>query len=279
MNKILYKTLALSYGVYFNSIARFSEEVAAKKAFQLFSTPRKGRVLPYQEEFLKNALDKMIPINGAGVQTYHWPGPKETVLLLHGWESNVFRWRNLIEKLKDGAFNIIAFDAPGHGYSEGNILNLANYSQSAQQLIEIYNPQYIIGHSMGGLTMLYDQYKNPNSSIKKIVALGAPAELSELLTHYQKLLRFDHRVLKGLEDYFYQQYTCRVEDISTPTFAEKISKPGLIVHDELDPITPVSASVRLHEKWKNSQFIRTTGLGHSLHQEAVNHKILDFLKA
>jgi len=279
MNKILYRTLALSYGAYFNGLARFSKNLAAEKAFQLFSTPRKGRVLPHQEQFLKDALDKMVPINGWGVQTYHWSGTKETVLLLHGWESNVFRWRNLIEKLREEEFNIIAFDAPGHGYSQGNRLNLANYSESAQQLIEMHNPKHIIGHSMGGLTMLYDQHKNPDSSIEKIVALGAPAELSELLEHYQKLLKFDDRVLKGLDNYFYEHYDYRIKDISTPTYAQGITKSGLIFHDELDPITPFSASVRLHENWKNSQFIKTTGLGHSLHQEEVNRKILDFLKS
>ena len=279
MNKILYKTLALSYGTYFNTVARFSEGLAAKKAFQLFSTPRKGRVLPHQEEFLKNARDRIVPINGQGVQTYHWPGPKETVLLLHGWESNVFRWRNLIESLRQEEFNIIAFDAPAHGYSEGSSLNLANYSESTQELIAMHNPRHIIGHSMGGLTMLYDQYKNPDSSIEKIVALGAPAELSELMAHYRQLLKFNDRVLKGLDNYFYEHYDYRIKDISTPMYAKGISKPGLIVHDRLDPITPFSASVRLHESWKNSQFIETTGLGHSLHQEAVNRKILDFLKS
>lgn len=277
-NKILYKALALSYGTYFNGLARFSENLAAERAFQLFSTPRKGRVLPHQEAFLKNALDKRVAVNGTDIQTYRWPGDRETVLLLHGWESNVFRWRNLIEKLREADFNIIAFDAPGHGYSEGKLLNLANYSESARHLIELYRPKHIIGHSMGGLTMLYVHSRNPQFPIEKLVSLGAPAELSELLGHYQKLLKFNNRVLRGLDNHFYKLYDCKISDISTPTFAREISRPGLIVHDELDPITPFSASIRLHEGWKNSKLIKTTGLGHSLHQEAVNKRISDFLK-
>lgn len=279
MNKILYRTLALSYGTYFNGIAHFSKDLAAEKAFQLFSTPRKGRVLPHQEAFLKNAMDKKVTVNGSDIQTYRWPGNRETVLLLHGWESNVFRWRNLIEKLREADFNIIAFDAPGHGYSQGKILNLANYSESTRHLIELYSPKHIIGHSMGGLTMLYVQYKNPQFPIEKLVALGAPAELSELLEHYQNLLKFNDKVLRGLDNYFYKLYDCRIGDISTPTFAREISRPGLIVHDELDPITPFSASIRLHERWKNSQLIKTNGLGHSLHQETVNYRISEFLNS
>ncbi len=278
MQKLIYHALALSYGAYFNSTAIFSEKEAGKKAFGLFSTPRKGRVLPSQEAFLKKHMAQKPIINGLALQTYHWPGPGETVLLLHGWESNTFRWRNLIEKLQEREYNIIAFDAPGHGYSDGTSLNVVTYAEQAQYLIGMYGPKYIIGHSMGGLATIHNQYQYPNSSIEKIVALGAPAELSELMDHYQKLLRFNNKVLKGLDQHILENFNYRITEISTPTFATAISKPGLIIHDEWDTITPFSASARLHEKWKNSQLIKTTGLGHSLQQEDLYLSIVDFLK-
>ena len=279
MQKIIYRALALSYGAYFNSAAFFSEKEAGRKAFGLFSTPRKGRVLPTQEAFLKKHLAQRPIINELALQTYHWPGPGETVLLLHGWESNTFRWRNLIEKLQEREFNIIAFDAPGHGYSEGTSLNVVTYAEQAQHLIDMYSPKYIIGHSMGGLATIHNHYQYPNSSIEKIVALGAPAELSELMDHYQKLLRFNNKVLKGLDKHILENFNHRITDISTPTFAKSFSKPGLIIHDELDTITPFSASTRLHENWKNSQLIKTTGLGHSLQQEELYLSIVDFLNS
>jgi pimeloyl-ACP methyl ester carboxylesterase len=279
MQKILYHILALSYGAYFNSTAQFSEKEAGKKAFKLFSTPRKGRVLPHQEEYLKSFLGKKIAVNNLGLQTYEWPGSKETVLLLHGWESNTFRWRNLIEKLQEREFNIIAFDAPGHGYSQGTSLNVVTYAEHAQHLIEKYSPKYIIGHSMGGLATIHNQYQHPNTSIEKIVTLGAPAELSELMEHYQNLLKFNKKVLQGLDKHIYEHFNFRIDDISTPQFAKAISKPGLIIHDELDPITPFSASARLHENWENSRLIKTKGLGHSLHQEDLYVQIADFLKS
>lgn len=277
MNKAFYHSLALSYGAYFNTLALFSRSTAAKKAFQLFSTPRKGRVLPHQEQFLQQARGKKVLINGLYLQTYHWQGIHETVLLLHGWESNASRWQNLIEKLQEKQFNIIAFDAPGHGYSDGKMLNLATYSDSARQLIQMYRPKFIIGHSMGGLATIHHQYQNPDTTIQKIVTLGAPAELSELMHHYQNLLKFNDTVLEGLDNYLYKQYHFRIKDISTPTFARSIAKPGLIVHDALDTITPFSASERLHQNWRNSQLIKTSGLGHSLHQDKLNLKIAKYL--
>ncbi len=279
MNKILYHTLALSYGTYFNTLAILSPRHAAKKAYQLFSTPRKGRVLPHQAPFLNKAKGKTICVNGLDLQTYHWPGSLPTVLLMHGWESNVYRWRHLIAILQEKNFNIIAFDAPGHGYSKGNMLNLATYSDSARQIVQHYQPQYIIGHSMGGLATLHHQYQHPETSTKKIVSLGAPAELSELMDHYQRLLRLNKTVLRGIDQHLFQHHRFRIKDISTPTFAKSIAVPGLIIHDKEDTITPFSASERLHQNWKSSQLIATTGLGHSLHKEDVNKQIAAFLIA
>ena len=279
MQKLLYHILALSYGAYFNSIALLSEKEVGQKAFKLFSTPRKGRVLPEQEAYLQKFLGERILANKTSLQTYQWPGAQETVLLLHGWESNAFRWRNLIEKLQEREFNIIAFDAPGHGYSEGKNLNVVTYAESARHLIDMYQPKYIIGHSMGGLATLHNQYQNPNTSIEKIVTLGAPAELSELMAHYQNLLKFNNKVLRGLDQHLYEHHNFRINDISTPKFAKSITQKGLIIHDEWDTITPFSASERLHKNWKNSRLIKTQGLGHSLHQENLNLQIADFLKA
>jgi pimeloyl-ACP methyl ester carboxylesterase len=99
------------------------------------------------------------------------------------------------------------------------------------------------------------------------------------MDHYQNLLRFNNTVLEGLDQYLYEHYNFRIKDISTPTFARSISKPGLIVHDEQDTITPFSASERLHQNWKNSRLIKTTGLGHSLHQDEVNLQIAEFLNS
>lgn len=277
MQKLLYRTLALAYGTYFNSIVLFSEKEAGKRAFKTFTTPRKGRILPVHQEYLQQNLGKRVRVNNTGLQTYEWRGTGDTVLLMHGWESNAYRWRYLIEKLQKRDFNIIAFDAPGHGHSEGNRLNVVTYSDSARQLIDLYRPKHIVGHSMGGLATLHHQYQNPNTSIEKIVTLGAPAELSELMLHYQNLVRFNKRVLEALNRHVFEHFNVQIHEISTPKFAKSIAKKGLIIHDERDTITPFNASERLHQNWKNSSLLKTTGLGHSLHQEEINLQIVDFL--
>ncbi|MFT4832186.1 MAG: pimeloyl-ACP methyl ester carboxylesterase [Psychroserpens sp.] len=279
MEKLIYKYLALVYGQYFNTLALVSKRKAAIKAFTLYCSPRKGKVLPHQKEYLDAAKHQVIHAANVDIQTYQWSGTNETVLLLHGWESNVFRWKILIEKLQEANFNIIGLDAPGHGNSSGNILNVPLYTECTNAVIGAYNPSYVIGHSMGGMTTIYNQYKYPNAGIKKLVSLGSPSELSEMMEHYQNLLSFNDVVLSELEKYIYEQYEVEVHNFSAARFSRKIEQKGFIVHDELDLIAPYSSAERIHGQWKNSFLLKTTGLGHSLHQEEVNQKIIDFLKS
>ena len=279
MKKLLNKYIPLAYGSYFNTVAIFSKEKAAKKAFTLFCSPRKGKVLEHQKEYLDSAKSDIIQVDDLALQTYHWQGNNETILLLHGWESNVFRWRNLIEFLQKENYNIIAFDAPAHGNSSGTILNVPLYTACTNKIIANYNPKYIIGHSIGGMTTLYNQYKNPRNTIEKIVSLGAPSELSEIIEHYQNLLRFNAKVKESLDLYLKQNFNFMIDDFSISKFSQSISPEGLIIHDEYDLIAPFRASEQIHKNWKNSTLVKTQGLGHSLHQEGVNTKIIDFLKS
>ncbi|MEA1785842.1 alpha/beta hydrolase [Arenibacter sp. GZD96] len=278
MKNTLQKVLPLAYGAYFNSLSLISPDLAVQKAFRLYSSPRKGRVLPQQAKYLNEAKDKLVEIEGLHIQTYQWFGAKETVLLLHGWESNVFRWRNLIGILQEAGYRIIAFDAPGHGYSSGSMLHVPLYAQCLQHLIPLYDPSYIIGHSMGGMTALYHQYLEPKNRLEKIVALGAPSELTDIMKHYQNLLQFNNKVYNGLDAYFLRKFNFRFSDFSTSKFVKNNTKPGLLVHDREDTIAPFRASEKVHAHWKSSVLIPTRGLGHSLHQIEINRQIVDFLK-
>lgn len=279
MKKLLTKLLPLAYGKYFNIYTIFSPRKAAHKAFTIFCTVRKGKVLPQQIDYLEQAKLATEQIANHQIQSYHWKGSKETVLLVHGWESNAFRWRNLIKKLREEDFNIIAFDAPAHGYSSGKLLYVPLYEECVQHMVKKYDPKFVVGHSVGGMTLMYNEFKNPNPEVEKMVVIGAPSEFHEIMEHFQDLLRFNDRVMKALDDYILNRFGFRIHDFSTSRFAETNTKKGLLFHDRFDAITPYHASAQVNKKWKGSKLITTEGLGHSMHQEHVNEQIISFLHA
>ena len=279
MKRILNSILPKIYGAYFNSIALFSRKVAAKKAFDLFCSPRKGKVLAHQKKFLDAALLKKVEVDGVQFQSYRWNGDRDTVLLLHGWESNSFRWRNLISFLQNERFDIIALDAPAHGYSSGTNFNAPLYVKGMRPLIEQYKPKHIVAHSIGGMTALYHQHQFPDSSIEKIVTLGSPSDFSIIANGYQNILGLNKKVMEAMEALFLDLFGLPMNDFSTAKFAEHIAIKGLLIHDSFDMVTPVTGSEKVHRSWKESTLIKTKNLGHSLHQVEVSKAVIDFLKS
>ncbi len=277
MKKIINRYLPVLYGNYLNLISFFSLKKAVLKALDIFSTPRKGKVLEHQSEYLKDAKDQLIDYNNKTIQTYKWSGNNKTILLAHGWESNSFRWRKLIKELQKHDYNIISMDAPSHGNSLGTTFNVLMYTECMEKLIAIYTPEIIIGHSLGGMTTIYHQYKHPNERIKKLIILAAPSELTKIMSDYQKLLRFRTKILKGIEALYIKRYGFNFSDFSSAKFSKNLKQKGLIIHDNQDIITPINESEAIHKNWKNSILFKTDELGHSLQDKKVYKKVIDFI--
>ncbi|NER15248.1 alpha/beta fold hydrolase [Leptobacterium flavescens] len=277
MKKLINRYLPVIVGKYLNLLSLVSPKKAVLKAFYIFCTPRKGNVLPHQSPFLEEAKDQVLSQEKFRIQTYRWNGKNKTILLVHGWESNSFRWRKLIKELKKEDYNIISIDAPAHGDSEGKHLNVPLYHLCLLEAIEVYKPEIIIGHSIGGMTTVYNQYRSPDPSVKKLVILGAPSELSRIMNDYQDILNLKPRIMKELESEFFERFGFDFKGFSVASFARQVKQKGLIIHDTTDTIAPVSESEAIHRNWENSTFIKTEKSDHSLqHQEVFDH-IMDFL--
>ncbi len=278
MKKILAKIIPLVYGQWLNFLVLFNKEKTAKIAFDIFTTIRKGRVKPEQAAFLDDAKLSVEEVLGQHIQSYRWDGSKKTVLLLHGWESNTYRWRNLIKKLQEENFNIIAFDAPAHGNSTGKMLHVPLYANTLKHFIDTFEPQHIVAHSIGGMTILYHHYLFPESSVEKIVTIGSPCEFEAFMHQYQNILKFNKRVWKAMDERLKKWFGYHFHEFSSAHFVKDNTKKGLLFHDKQDAQVPFTASVRVHEHWKDSQLVLTEGLGHSMHQDKVNDQIISFLE-
>lgn len=276
MKKLLTTLIPFLYGKWFNFWVNINPKGTAKKAFDIFCTIRLGKVLPKQKQFLDAAKLKLEDTAGHQVQSYHWPGKKGPVLLMHGWESNTFRWRNLINQLQDQDFEVYAFDAPSHGYSSGKRLHVPLYAEATQHIIDSYNPKFVVGHSVGGMTIHYTHFLNPESSVEKVVTVGSPCEFTQFMDSYQQIVPFNNKVRAAMNVHLKEWLGFHFEEFSSARFVANNKLKGLLFHDKNDKQVPYTASVRVNEHWKGSQLILTEGLGHSMHQKEVNEQIIAF---
>ncbi len=273
MEKFIIKLI----GTYLNVLSYVSGNYAANKALHIFSKPRKGKLKPKQISFLQSAKQEFLKYEDFNIATYHWKGHKTTILLVHGWESNATRWKNKIKHFIEEGFNIIALDAPAHGASGSELFNALLYSEFINVVAKKYQPEVIIGHSVGGMASVFFQQKHQLDSLRKMVLLGAPSEFETILKNYIKLLGYNKKIEKHLNKVILKKFGAVPSEFSTSKFSKDIEAEGLIIHDVKDMIIPYSDAKLIYRNFKNSKLISTEGFGHSLNDTSVTKNILEFL--
>jgi len=260
-----------------NTVGVVSPRYAAHLSMTLFSSPRKGKTNEKQELFLKGAKQDELIHNNISIKTYQWPGKNDTILLAHGWESNSYRWRNLIEILKAEDYNVIALDAPAHGNSGGKLFNALIYSECIHAVAKKFNTSTIIGHSVGGMATAFGNYYLPLESTKKLILLGAPADFNGVFSRYINMMGYNNRVSKAMDNYVLKRFNHLPNHFDASRFTKDFKAKGLIIHDKKDRIIPYKDGLKYKHSYTNAQFISTTGYGHGLKSDLVYNHILDFL--
>lgn len=279
MQKLIYRVLTNSIGFYINLLSYTAPEKAVRLAYKYFSEPQEGKLLQDKlPKILQEAQADIITHNDMLFQVYRWQGAGKKVLLVHGWESNASRWEEIIPYLQNQNYDITALDAPAHGLTEGTEFNIPLYAAFIDLLVQNIKPQFMIGHSLGGATALFYQSHYKSTHLQKMVILGAPSDLNILLLNYKNLLGLNGNVMKLFNQFFVDRFDIKPDEFSAELFVKEITIPGLIVHDTEDSIVAFSEGVKIANSWKNSELITTTGLGHSLHDNALYKKIIAFLE-
>lgn len=279
MKKTKQLILAKSIGVYLNFLSFFNLEKATNNAYQLFSQPRKGKLKEEQlPKTLQTATLETLNHQDEHFQLYSWKGNQESILLIHGWESNASRWKKLLPYLQKTGKTILAIDAPAHGLSSGKEFNAPKYAEFIQTLTQKYNPQILIGHSIGGAAICYYLHKYDNPNIQKIIMLGSPSEFKIMSDNFIKLLGLNRKIQTALENHYHQKFKIHINDFSGHLFAKNFKQKAFIAHDVQDEIVKIEEGRKYASCWENATYIETSGLGHSMHDKQLYASIQNFIE-
>ena len=278
MKKLINKYLPRIIGLQLNSIFRINRKKAVIKVYRIFCTPRKGKIRPHHKNFLDLAKASTVKIGSIDIQVYHWKKENApTLLLVHGWDSNSGRWEMFVKHFQK-TYNIVAFDSPAQGNSGGKVLHVPIYAKTLNKMIQLYQPEYLIGHSMGGMTIFFHQYQYNSTSIKKIVSLGAPSELSNIMDNLKRVMRLKTALMNEVELYFKDKFGYKFSEFSSQTFVKSIQVPTFVIHDQYDKVVRIEEAKMIDKALPNSKLLITEGAGHSLAKVKVNQAIEEFLK-
>lgn len=278
MQKIVNHILAKSIGFYINLLSYIVPEKSLVLAYAYFSEPRAGKLLPENlPNILKEAQLEIINHNNHYFQTYTWQGNHNIILLVHGWESNASRWEKLVSFLKISGSTIIAIDAPGHGLSSGKEFNVPTYAAFINTISQIKKPNFIIGHSMGGVACAYYQHHYKQDHLEKMILLGSPSDFKVLMDNYINMLGLNSKVYRLLNEYIKKRFDVNTDEFSGQNFLKNTSISGMIAHDIDDPVVAFTEGKKLSNSWQNATFVETKNLGHSMHDDKLYENIYQFL--
>ncbi|MFC4230945.1 alpha/beta hydrolase [Parasediminibacterium paludis] len=280
----LAQSIAINYyKTKITTLALISPRKAAEYAFKIFCTPYSGKpVRPEPTSFLE-AEKISFQFEGLTLRGWHWQ-PKEPngkkILINHGFDSFSYRFEKYIHPMLKAGFEVFAYDAPGHGISDGKTINALFYSQSMLEFNKIFGPLYgIMAHSIGGLAASLAAEHLP--SLEKLVLIAPAVETTTAIKGFIKFLGLGNDMKQALTDYIVDFSKQPISYFATSTAVQKFHIPTLWLHDTEDAICtfedvkPVQALNLPH-----IEFYITTGLGHSkIYREGKTVKtIINFLK-
>jgi pimeloyl-ACP methyl ester carboxylesterase len=126
--------------------------------WQLICYPPKMPLRLHQEQLLGEAEKFAVTVNDPyftnrqlQINGFKWGTGKHQVLLSHGWGSKAADFDGLINTLRENhELQIVAFDAPANGSSEGDLSNLLLFANTVKAVIAATGkPDVAIGHSFG----------------------------------------------------------------------------------------------------------------------------------
>jgi len=265
----------------FKLLSAISKKKAAEKAFELFCTPQRRNKKPLPKIF-EQAERLQFRLEGNIVRGWRWNHPgKRKLLILHGYESSVTNFDRYVRLFIKKDYEVLAFDAPAHGRSDGKKISAPLYKKMIGEIDKKYGPvESYMAHSFGGLAVSLALEKINHTPDHRLVLIAPAAETSTAIDNFFKFLKLDSQVRIEFEKIIFKAGAVHAEWYSIRRALKHIRAKVRWFQDEDDEITPMSDVVKVKEEnYPNVEFVFTKGLGHRriYRDNKIMSSIVDFL--
>lgn len=284
--KLSQRLMLKYYKAKIRTIGMVSPEKAAAEAFDLFCTPFKNKKTPKIPPVFTQSLLVSVEVNGITVRGFHWPSESANapkVLIVHGFSSYAYKFDQYVVGLRKEGFEVLAFDAPAHGISDGKRINALIYRDTILAIEAGFGPlDGIIAHSLGGLAASLAVEKMSNTQHRKLVLIAPATETRRAIDNFFDLIPAKPAVIDAFEQLIQQLAGQPISYFSVPRVVKTLNARILWVHDQTDTIcTFKDVAPLLEQPIPSTEFFITKGLGHNqVYKEAsTRDHILSFMTA
>ena len=270
------------YKTKFRAISLISKRKAAESLFTLFCTPYSGKPKRKIPPFFKKANELKISYDGLTLKGWQWSPNNcnlKKILVVHGFDSCSYKSETIIHKLYISGFEVFAFDAMGHGESEGKTLNAKQYADILETIHKQHQLYAIVAHSIGGLSTCLAAEQGLKG-VDKLILVAPATETTRAIDNFFKFLKMPIALKPELNKYITKAFGSTLDFFSVSRAIQNVQQKILWVHDKKDFICPFEDTISTQEKnLSNLEFYITSGLGHNAIYRNPNvlQKIVFFL--
>jgi pimeloyl-ACP methyl ester carboxylesterase len=269
----------ISTNVRFAASAMFFPELAGAWAERLFLTPpRNGGAAAGLD--LIEARSSFVEHKGRQIATWRWGSRDEPLVVLgHGWGGYGAQMRAFVFPLLRAGYQVLAYDQPAHGISEGKLTGLPDFAEVLTEIAWHHGGAYaFIGHSLAaaaaGLALATRKVR-----FEKVVLVSPPADLVGYSRRFARWHWMPEPARRAMQIAIEDRYGVLWENLEVARLAPRLSTPALVIHDRDDHWVPWTQGARVAQLWPAARLMSTDGLGHGriLSSDAVTHAAADFI--
>lgn len=282
--KLAQRLMIRYYKTKLKTIGLVSPGKAAETAYRIFCTPFNGKSKRKPPPVFHKAEKLSLITDNLTIRGFRWksdhPNGKK-LLILHGFSSYAYKFEKYILPLRKEGFEVLAFDAPAHGNSDGKLINANLYKQVILEIERLYGPLYaLIGHSLGGLAASLAFESLPDNTQRKLVLIAPATETERAITNFFQIIPADNKTIIAFRQLISTMTQQPVSYFSVSRVVKNLSARVLWVHDKQDPIcTFEDVKPLLSLSLPHVRFLITEQLGHSriYKDDKICHEIVAFL--
>jgi pimeloyl-ACP methyl ester carboxylesterase len=231
----------------------------AKQLLEMHGSPTR-RATPRVCPLLARGEHLMVGTEGQKIAAWRLDGAElggPATLLIHGWEDDTSLWTPLVESLQAQGKAVVAFDLPGHGYSQGNACSLDLTVAAIKAVAQAFGPiDSAASHSFGGVGIA--GALKSGWPVKTVVLISPPTYQAG---QYERAWR-RHGVSEDLIAAALAQGHGEGRFFDMEQAAKDFTADALFIHSLDDQQCPADDARRAAAAWPGARFWSVDGLGH-----------------
>jgi pimeloyl-ACP methyl ester carboxylesterase len=231
----------------------------AKQLLNRHGSPTR-RAVPRVCPLLATGYHRMLGEEGNQIAAWRLEGENlggPATLLIHGWEDDTSLWTPLVETLQARGKAVVAFDLPGHGFSQGEACNVDLTVAAINAVIHAMGPvDGVAGHSFGCVGLAGALMAG--LAVKSVVLLAPPTYQAG---QYERGWR-RHGVSEEMIATVLKLGHDTNHFFDMERAAKDFTAEALFIHSLDDQQCPAEDARRAAAAWPGARFWPVDGMGH-----------------